>query len=531
MLADPFRNPAGGTRLYRNGRVHTPADPHATALLVEDGRIAWVGGEPAADALADGLPADAVVDTAGLWIAPGFVDAHVHATATGLALTGLDLSGATSLGAALDLLRAHAVARPHDAVLLGTGWDETSWPEGRAPTIAEVDRATDGRAAYLTRVDLHAAVATGSLLQGLSDAAGVLRLDEHHTVRARALASVSSGQARDAQRAARSAAAAQGIVSMHEMAGPEVSSAADLAGLLALASDEPGPDVVGCWADLGDVETSLELGLRTAGGDLFCDGTFGSRTAALTEPYADRPDQAGVLLLEVDELAAHIRACEQAGLQPGFHVIGDRAFGTVLTALEQVGTDVVRPLRARIEHAELPGPEDIRRAAALGVVASVQPVFDRRWAAGMYVERLGAGRAARTNPLASYAAAGVGLAFGSDSPVTPADPWAALRSAVAPTHAVHALSPRAAFAAHTRGGWRAARLDADGAGTLVPGAPATFVGWDVVTDLVVRVPDHRVSAWSTDPRARVAGIPDLSGPAPQCRWLVVRGHEIAIPAA
>ncbi|MZE77916.1 amidohydrolase family protein, partial [Streptomyces sp. SID5475] len=115
------------TVLLRGGTVHSPADPFATAMVVERGRVAWVGSEGAADAFADGV--DEVVRLDGALVTPAFTDAHVHLTATGLALTGLDLSGARGLTEALDLVRAHAAARPGDRVLLGHGWDAGDWPE------------------------------------------------------------------------------------------------------------------------------------------------------------------------------------------------------------------------------------------------------------------------------------------------------------------------------------------------------------------------------------------------------------------
>lgn len=117
------------TVLLRRGEVHSPADPFATAMVVERGQIAWVGSEGAADAFADGV--DEVVDLDGALVTPAFTDAHVHTTATGLALTGLDLSGALSLEAALALVREFAAARPGDRVLLGHGWDAARWPGGR----------------------------------------------------------------------------------------------------------------------------------------------------------------------------------------------------------------------------------------------------------------------------------------------------------------------------------------------------------------------------------------------------------------
>ena len=144
----------------------------------------------------------------------------------------------------------------------------------------------------------------------------------------------------------------------------------------------------------------------------------------------------------------------------------------------------------------------------------------------MYAERLGSDRAALLNPYAALAAAGVPLALGSDAPVTPLDPWGTLRAAVDHRTPGSGLSARAAFAAHTRGGWRAAGSRDDG--ELVRGAPATFAVWDLPGELVVQTPDARVSAWSTDPRSGVAGLPDLDDADPICRATVVRG-QLASP--
>jgi predicted amidohydrolase YtcJ len=148
----------------------------------------------------------------------------------------------------------------------------------------------------------------------------------------------------------------------------------------------------------------------------------------------------------------------------------------------------------------------IATLADLGVVASVQPAFDALWGgdSGMYAERLGAQRASELNPFAAMAAAGVVLAFGSDSPVTPLDPWSTVRAAVRHHQPRQRLDVLAAFDAHTRGGWRAARRD--DLGRLAVGAPATFVVWD----------------W------REPGLPPLEDerPVPTCQRTVVRGQTV-----
>ncbi|WP_406859642.1 amidohydrolase [Streptomyces sp. HUAS MG47] len=521
------------TVLLRRGEVHSPADPFATAMVVERGHVAWVGSEGAADAFADG--ADEVIDLDGALVTPAFVDAHVHTTATGLALTGLDLSGARSLTDALERIRAYAAARPGDRILVGHGWDVSRWPERRAPRRDELDETTGGRPLYLTRIDVHSAVVTTALLglvPGVRDLDGFrdgepLTGDAHHAVRAAAYGAISPAQRTEAQRAALARAASLGIGTVHECGGPQISSEDDFTGLLAL--DGPAPRIVGYWADL-DVERARALGARGAAGDLFVDGSLGSHTACLHEPYADAA-HTGAERLDAAAVAAHVVACTEAGLQAGFHAIGDAAVTSVVegvrAAADKLGLARIRAARHRVEHAEMLTPETIAGFAELGLTASVQPAFDALWGgdAGMYAERLGTERARTLNPYAALLRAGVPLALGSDSPVTPLDPWGTVRAAAFHRTPEHRVSVRAAFTAHTRGGWRAAGVD--DAGALVPGAPADYAVWRT-GELIVQAPDDRVARWSTDPRSGTPGLPDLTpgGELPVCLRTVVGGRTV-----
>jgi hypothetical protein len=128
------------------------------------------------------------------------------------------------------------------------------------------------------------------------------------------------------------------------------------------------------------------------------------------------------------------------------------------------------------------------------------------------------------NPYASMNRAGMALAFGSDTPVTPFGPWAAVRAAAFHHHDSERLTVRAAFNAHTRGGWRAAGLDEGG--VIALGAPASLAIWEIAGDLHVQTPDTRVAAWSTDPRAGVPLLPDLQpgAPLPVCTTTLVHGR-------
>lgn len=526
--------PGPRTLLLRGGDVYSPADPFATALLVQDGTVAWVGSDSAADSYA--RDADAVVDLAGALVTPAFVDAHVHASSTGLALTGLDLTGCPSLAEALRRITAFVRARPDGGtggVLMGHGWDETGWPEGRPPTQQELDLACGDAAVYLSRTDVHSALASSALRALVAPAPqpGPLTGDAHHAVRRTALAHLTPQQREAAQRAMLRRAAELGIGSVHECAGPDISSEQDLTALLALAADGGTPEVHGYWGELGAVDTARRLGAVGAGGDLFADGAIGSHTACLHHPYADDEQRDGTAYLSAQQITEHVLACTGAGMQAGFHAIGDAALSAVVdgfrAAADKLGIAAVRALRHRVEHAELLGPQHIAGFAELGLTASVQPAFDAAWGGeqGMYATRLGAGRAAAMNPFAAMVRAGIPLAFGSDAPVTQLDPWGAVRAAAFHRTPAHRISVRAAFTAHTRGGWRA--LGRDDAGVLVPGAPAGYAVW-APTDLLVQAPDERVSNWSTDPRSGVPGLPDLTPgcPLPRCLATVVNGRTV-----
>ncbi|MBQ1075353.1 amidohydrolase family protein [Micromonospora sp. C31] len=510
--------------LYRGGTLHCPADPSATALLVTDGRISWLGVD------ADAPAADRVVDLDGALVTPAFVDAHVHATDTGLALSGLDLSGVRSATELLDAVSGFAAGLPSDAVVLGHGWDESCWPVPQLPDSVLLDRAAGGRRVYLSQASIHSALVSAALLAACPrvvsaagyDASGWLRRDAHHVVRAAAFASVTRAQRVAAQRAALGHAASLGIAAVHECGGPEISDEEDFTGLLALSGDGVA-EVYGYWGELLGAARARELGAVGAGGDLFADGALGSRTAHVSRDYLDGDGGCGHGYLSAEQVREHLLDCAAHGVQGGFHAIGDAAIATVLEgfagAAEKLGTDRVRAARHRVEHAEIMNKRLIAGFVEYGIVASMQPAFDRLWggAGRMYESRLGLARSLESNPMGAMHAVGVALAFGSDSPVTPLDPWGSVRAAVWHHSPAQRMSVRAAFAAHTRGGWRAVRLDSEG--VLALGAPATFAVWSTPAGVERGLP----VLLAADPEARGPQDPT---PLPVCRRTVLRGDVI-----
>ncbi|GAB3431583.1 amidohydrolase [Flindersiella endophytica] len=420
---------------------------------------------------------------------PAFVDAHVHLSQTGFRLSGLGLEPAASKADLLAALETYARGSD-DAVILGFGWDETAWPDQTLPTSAELDRAAPGRVVLLSRVDGHSSLVSGALLARAPRIAsaegwngtGRTERDANHHAREAGRALLTRAQRKAAIARALDAAAAAGIGCVHEMAAPHINDPEDILLIRELAEERPGVTVVPYWGEHvsdGGVARALELGCAGAAGDLNVDGAFGSRTAGLLEPYADRDGHHGHVYLPAEAVAEHVIACTKTGLQAGFHCIGDAGTAAAAEgfrlAEKAIGAEALRAARHRLEHAESVDSEDFAILAECGVALSVQPAFDAFWGgeSGMYAQRLGAERALATNPFAAFARAGLVLAFGSDSPVTPMDPWGAIRGATGHHNPGSRLTYDQALAAHTRGGRWAGKLDETDDGT------GDYAEWDL----------------------------------------------------
>ncbi|XVX22006.1 amidohydrolase [Actinomycetota bacterium] len=502
--------------LFRGGTVVTSEHPSATAFVVDGPRIVWIGDEQGAAAHADAV--DGVVDLAGGLVTPGLVDAHVHVSHTGQQLRSADLTDATSRDDALDRIAAHARRAPGTPVF-APNWDETRWPDPTPFTMAELDRAGGGSVVYAPRIDFHSAVLSSALVAE----SGVDRLPgweptgrvtlEAHEVAGGAMDGLRTVAERrtDIETALRRAAAL-GIVCVHENNGPKVASAEDLADVIAVA-EQPGlPQVIPYWAELVHDEqqardTQALHGAHGLAGDLNIDGSIGSRTARLRVDYADAPGERGQAFLTVAEVRDHIAACTLAGIQGGFHVIGDAGVDTAIEGIEAaagiVGAEAIRRNRHRLEHVEGIDAAGAARLARLGVIASVQPAFDALWGgpSELYAVRLGPERGTRLNPFREMLAAGLELAGGSDAPVTPLDGWGGLRGFVDHRTPGQGVTPAQALEAHTVAGWQAARID--GRGRIRTGGEATFVVWSG--------------------GAVTGGLPDPMGPEPTASLTVRDG--------
>jgi predicted amidohydrolase YtcJ len=458
------------------------------AVLVHGGRIAAVA--PAGQARS--LGADRVVDLGDVTLMPGFVDAHVHLTSTGLALEGAELGGARSAAELLERVRAAASRNPAGPVW-GDGFDEGLFTSPGLPTPQELAAASGGRPAYLSRVDGHQGLATLDLLEAAGalrapgcerDPAGmptgVVRDDANHRARRHARGLLSGAALAGAQDRALRLAARRGVVCVHEMGGPDIAGRRDFELLLDRIDSLP-IEVVPYWG-APELAYVLDRKLSQIGGDLFLDGSLGSHTAALSAPYHDRPETSGSLYHDDAELTELYVRATMAGVQVGVHAIGDLAIGQALRcarrAVHTVGRAAFAACRHRIEHVELLGSDGADRMAELGLAASVQPAFDAAWGGpdGMYARRLGQRRAKSMNPFGDLWRRGVPMAGSSDSHVTPLDPWHGVAAAVHHHREQQRLGLPVALELFTLGARVLARQE-QATGRIVPGQRADLTAF------------------------------------------------------
>ncbi|MFV0319800.1 MAG: amidohydrolase [Microbacterium sp.] len=453
-------------------RLPGGADPFGGALVdvhIAQGRIRDVA--PAA-----ALPRrGSVLDGGGAWLIPGLWDHHVHTVQWALSAQRLDLSSAASAAHAARLMSEAPVVTGGRRV--GCGFRDGLWPD--APTRAVLDAMTGEVPTYLVNADLHSVWLNGAALrrEGLPlDDAGVVREEPAFEI-SRRLNDVGAQAADRAVAEMAAAAAARGVVGLvdFDMAWNEDAWARRLAA---------GFDVLRIEFGIypADLERALDEGLRTgdvvrgATSDLvrvgalkaITDGSLGTRTAACSHAYPGDPHNHGTLTIAPNELRRLMTAATAGGIRCAIHAIGDVANTHALDAFAATGA------WGSIEHAQLVAHADLPRFARLGVAVSVQPehaVDDRD-----LTDELWAQQTALAYPLRALSDTGATLRFGSDAPVAPLDPWAAMASAVwrardgrEPWHIEQSLDAATALAASTRGG------SGPGSAMIEPGAVADLV--------------------------------------------------------
>jgi predicted amidohydrolase YtcJ len=495
-LADGLIDNVNGLTLDRDGKV-----VRFTGLVVtDDGKVARLLGRR--DKRPEKL--DFRHDGKGRTLIPGLIDAHGHVMALGEQAMQLDLTGARSLAEAQAMIRDYAAAHPDRPWILGRGWNQESWQLGRFPTAADLDAAVADRPVWLVRVDGHAGWGNSAALKAAGvDAAtaappGGRIADGVFVDAARMLVErvIPPAQPRERDLAlsrAQKILLENGITAIADMGTSEgdwhVYRRAGDAGVLKvrILSYAHGVEPMLAIAGAGPTPWLYDDRLRMVGVKLYADGALGSRGAWLKAPYADAPGETGLGLLSDAKLRNLMVRAAMDRFQVAVHAIGDRANAQALDAIEELAETYGGDRRWRIEHAQIVDPADIARFGRHGIIASMQPVHqtsDRL----MAETRLGAGRLAGAYAWASLRRAGAGLAFGSDLPVEPANPFAGLAAAVTREgpdgeplggwQPQERVTREIALAGFTTGAAHAGFAE-DRLGTLAPGHRADFLIVDV----------------------------------------------------
>lgn len=414
----------------------------ARAMAVVGRKIKMVGSD--SDVRPWIGPNTRVIDAGGKTIIPGFNDAHVHFMETGQQLSSVDLRDANTPAEFVKRIKDFAAKLPKGRWILGGKWDHENWTPSDLPTAAMIDAVTPDNPVMIDRLDGHMALANGLAMKlaavnkdtkdvdgglivrdGSGSPTGVFK-DAAMNYVYRVVPNPSWEERIEAAKAATDHAASLGVTSVQDMsAGTDMGVYQELARQGKLKTR-----VYGC-SPLADYKRWANTGVRYAFGDDmirvgclkgYADGSLGSTTAWLFDPYLDDPKSTGLAGDEMPGTPQYVLEADKAGLQINIHAIGDRANDEILDIFEGVATaNGPRDRRFRIEHAQHLRQADIPRFGKLKVVASMQPyhiIDDGRWA----WKRLDSPRLKGTYAFRTILDTGGVLAFGSDSPVAPLNP-------------------------------------------------------------------------------------------------------------
>jgi hypothetical protein len=442
-----------------NAKIWTvnPKQPEAEALAVWHGRILAVGSSGDMRKLAG--PKTRVLDLKGKRVLPGFYDSHVHLLGSGQRLSEVALKDAKDEAEFGKRLREFDKKLPRDRWLLGGEWDHDRTFNGELPTAALLDKYVPDRPVFLRRYDGHMGVVNSVVLKmaGINadskdpdggviyrkpnsqEPTGLLRDNAMDPVY-KLIPPPSDGEIAEAVQAALKEANGVGVTSVQDMDGSDPATRRKLFHLyqqlaksnkLTVRVDLRWP--LSDWKELADLGTEAGFGndwVKIAGVKGFADGSLGSSTAKMFEPFVNEPGSTGVFVTPPGTMYEWVKGADKAGLSVAVHAIGDRANAEMLDIFERViKENGPRDRRFRIEHAQHLRPQDFSRFHELGVIASMQPyhiIDDGRWAEG----RIGTKRCASSYANRSLLDAKATLAFGSDWSVAPLSPILGIDAAV-----------------------------------------------------------------------------------------------------
>ncbi|GAB4078565.1 amidohydrolase [Nostocoides australiense] len=450
-------------RLVEIGGVAGP--PETVDVMLSDGHVTEIAPRVSRPEGAEELDAD------GRWLMPGLWDAHTHPVMWGLARRRIDLAGTAGPQEVCRRVADHLAGHPGAGLVVGYGYRSAAWAE--QPRVAELDAVSGGRPVALASGDGHNGWLNTAALQLIGETAREGAFAEEEWFAAYRRIEAITAETEDPEEGLRVAldeAAAKGVVGIVDFefgsawrAWPERISSGNPPLRVRAATYADGLEgVAAAGLRTGD-RLVPECDLVTMGPlKVISDGSLGTLTAWCHQPYGPA-HRHGSANLDLAGLTALMTRAREIGLEAAIHAIGDAAFAQTLDAFEGAGQ------RGRVEHAQLVELGELPHMAALGLTASVQPwhLIDDRDA----TDQLWGDRSERVFAFRALADAGIPLVLGSDAPVAPLDPWAAMAAAVhrsgdarGPWHPEQSLTVAEALAAST-----------DGRTTTAPGMPADLV--------------------------------------------------------
>ena len=511
-MADP-------TLAIVNARIWTgdPRRPWVDAIAASADRLVAVGSSAEVRKLA--TASTRIIDAHGMMVVPGFIDSHVHFLDGGFGLASVQLRDARTPQEFVRRIAEYARTIPAGTWITNGDWDHEQWG-GELPRRDWIDSVTPNNPVWINRLDGHMALANGATLRaaGITSATrdvpgGTIVRDEHgeptgilkdnaQSLVDRAIPDRTPEQEDRALDAAMRYVAGNGVTSVHNMGSWNdlaVFERAHAAGRLITRIYAAVP--LSTWERLRDTVHARGRGdawLSIGGLKGFVDGSLGSHTAAMLQPFSDAPNDTGLFVNSPDDLYRWTSGADKAGLNVIVHAIGDRAIRTQLDIYERVEHENgPRDRRFRIEHAQHIAPSDLPRFARLGVIASMQPyhaIDDGRWAEKV----IGHERGKTTYAFRSLLDAGTRLAFGSDWFVAPATPLEGIYAAVTRRtldgahpngwYPEQKIGVEDALRAYTSGGAYAS-FDERDKGVLATGKLADFV---MIDRDITRVPPEMI---------------------------------------
>ena len=434
-----------------NARIWTgnSAQPWAEAISVKDDNILAVGDN---STIKQHIAEETkVIDAEGKFLCPGFTDSHVHFLEGGMRLASVELRDAQTPEEFTQRIKNYADTLQPGTWILGGDWDHTNWG-GELPKRSWIDSVTPDNPVWVSRLDGHMALANSKALEladideSVKDTAGgtFIRngdgtltgiLKDNAMAKVEAIIPEPNDELKmRALEAAMEHVLSMGVTSVHHMGSWDdlrifekakkdellkvrIYAAVPIrtAEKLARRKEEQG------WGDEW---------LKTGGLKGFVDGSLGSHTAAMFEPYTDAPEDYGLIVTEKEKMYELVKKGDSIGAQVIVHAIGDRANNIILDIYEKVAKENdSRDRRFRVEHAQHLIPEDIPRFAELDVIPSMQPyhcIDDGRWAEPL----IGQERMQTTHAYRSLLENNARLVFGSDWFVAPPDPIKGIYAAV-----------------------------------------------------------------------------------------------------